>query len=367
MNICVIDPLKLKGGQEKFILELSNSLKRYFNIHFLAENLTTFKNYKFSDNISFINFGSFFRFKNLFRIYNHLKINDINLLVLNGERSLIIGFLLSLFLPKIKTLYINHLVFETSISKISFVKRFFYLAVYNLAAKNVDYFVSISSSKEFLKNNLKYKGPQFYYIDNAIKEIKVSNKILRSNFNLSPNDILVGFVGRLDRQKDVETLIKAVKFCNQNIKFLIIGDGPQLNYLKSIISREGIKNVTFVGFTNNPWEYASILDIIVFPSLYEGLSLSLLEAMSLKLPIIASDIPSFRHCLSSEESCLFFECSNEKDLAEKINILGLNSELRSFIKINAYDIYQNKFNFDDMISKYVDLIKSIKYQFFSTK
>ena len=359
MNICVVDPLKLKGGQEKFILELSENLNNYFNIHFLSENFSAFRNHKFGESISLINFGSFFRFKTLFCAYRYFKNNDIKLLILNGERSLFTGVFLAIFLPRIKTLYINHLIFETSLSKIFFIKRIFYSFFYYWAAKNVDYFVSISSSAEFCKNNLKYKGPHLSYIDNAIKQIEFNKKISRSDFNILPYEVLVGFVGRVDKQKDVETLIKAVNYCDENIKFLIVGDGPQLNYLKSLILPYNSNKIIFVGYTENPWDYANIFDIVVFPSLYEGLSLSLLEAMSLKLPIIASDIPSFRHCLSSEGSCLYFEPSNVRDLANKINKLASNSEPRNHIKSNAHNVYQNRFNYNDMTLKYVNLIKSI--------
>ncbi|WP_445755992.1 glycosyltransferase family 4 protein [Polaribacter sp.] len=359
MNICIVDPLKLKGGQEKFILELSNNLNIYFKIHFLSENFNTFSDHKFSESVSVLNFGAFFRLFTLFRAYRYLSNNHIKLLLLNGERSLFFGVFLSIFLPKIKTLYINHLIFETSISKIFFIKRMFYSIFYFLAAENVDYFVSISSSAEFRKNNLKYKGPQFSYIDNAIKKIEFNNILSRTDFNILHNEVLVGFVGRVDIQKDVETLIKAIDYCDDNVKFFIVGDGPQLNYLKSLILPYNINKITFVGYTENPWDYANIFDIVVFPSLYEGLSLSLLEAMSLKLPIIASDIPSFRHCLSSECSCLYFEPSNVRDLANKINKLASNSELRNHIKNNAHNVYQNRFNYNDMTLKYVNLIKSI--------
>lgn len=359
MSICVVDPLKLKGGQEKFILELSGSLMNYFNTHLLSENFSAFSNHKFGESISLINFGSFFRLKTLFLTYRYFKKNDIKILILNGERALFLGVFLAIFLPRIKTLYINHLIFETSINKIFFIKRLLYSFFYYLAANNVDYFVSISSSAEFCKNNLKYKGPQVSYIDNAIKQIEFNNIISRSDFNILPNEVLVGFVGRVDKQKDLETLIKAVNYCDANVKFFIVGDGPQLNYLKSLILPHNSNKIIFVGYTENPWDYASIFDIVVFPSLYEGLSLSLLEAMSLKLPIIASDIPSFRHCLSSDGCCLYFEPSNVGDLSDKINKLVSNSELRNYIKSNAHNVYQNRFNYNDMTLKYVNLIKSI--------
>jgi glycosyltransferase involved in cell wall biosynthesis len=355
MKICIVDPLKLKGGQEKFIIELATTLQSDFKIFFVSENSSV----DINSNFSFLRFGSFYSPISLFKLYKLLIKENINTIVLNGERALFFGTFLSYFLPKISLVYINHLIFDISIKNSLFFKRWFYSKVYSFLIRRVNHFVSICSSNDFKVNNFKYKNCKFYFIDNAIKKVSLFNNIKKSSLNFSASDFVVGFVGRIDIQKGVETLVKSSIYVNHSVKILIIGDGPQLPILQDYIIKQKIKNVTFIGYCDSPWEYSTIMDVIVFPSIYEGLSLSLLEAMSLKIPLIVSNIPSFKYCLSEKKSCLFFEPLNELELSEKINYHCFNKHQMDTLKENAYEIYLKKFIYEDMVFKYKNLFKEI--------
>jgi glycosyltransferase involved in cell wall biosynthesis len=355
MKICFVDPLKLKGGQEKFIIELAATLQSDFKIYFVSENSQVNASYNFS----FLRIWSFYSPIGLCKFYKLLNKEKINTIVLNGERALFFGTFLSYFLPKINIVYINHLIFDISIRNSSFIKRWLYSKIYLFLIRRVKHFVSICSSNDFKTNNLKYKNCKFHYIDNAIKKVTLDGKLNKSSLNFSASDFVVGFVGRIDVQKGVETLVKSSLYVEHSVKFLIIGNGPQLPILQNYIVDKQIKNVHFAGYCDNPWEYSTIMDVIVFPSIYEGLSLSLLEAMSLKIPLIVSNIPSFEYCLSEKKSCLFFDALNELELSKKINYLLYNKHQMESLKENAYDIYVNKFIFEDMALKYKNMFKEI--------
>lgn len=133
------------------------------------------------------------------------------------------------------------------------------------------------------------------YID-VQKYINVSkddvNKI-KSRFNISNEEIVLGNVGRLSIEKNQEYIIdllcelekKKVKF-----KCLLVGDGPEYVKLKNYVKKHGLdRNVFFVGFVSDVWNYFKCFDIFVFPSLYEGFGMALLEAQAAGVLCLSSD------------------------------------------------------------------------------
>jgi glycosyltransferase involved in cell wall biosynthesis len=101
------------------------------------------------------------------------------------------------------------------------------------------------------------------------------------------------FLGRLHAQKNLSTLLAAWQAATKRVaaSLIIAGDGPLLDELKRQSQRSGAaESVHFVGAVHNPLDYLRAADVFVLPSLAEGMSNSLLEAMSVGLPVIASRI-----------------------------------------------------------------------------
>ncbi|MAP24521.1 MAG: hypothetical protein CMM87_03205 [Rickettsiales bacterium] len=153
-----------------------------------------------------------------------------------------------------------------------------------------------------------------------------SNKII----NLVPRKIIS--VGRLNVQKDHETLIKAMpkvvrKFPELTLE--IYGEGPLRPKLQALINNLGLaERVYLVGNRNYIQNYLNNADLFVFPSKYEGFPNALLEAMSLGLPCIASN------------------CSGNNDIIEQ-NLDGrlfqiANSPLLSKLIINLLSSYEDR-------------------------
>ncbi|MFZ2188491.1 MAG: glycosyltransferase family 4 protein [Candidatus Moraniibacteriota bacterium] len=145
-----------------------------------------------------------------------------------------------------------------------------------------------------------------------------------------PHSLL--YVGRLDREKNTEALIRAVALLRNNFSLDIIGAGDKLNFLKKLTKELAIeKNVFFRGRKKRVEKYYSQSQIFILPSRFEAFGLVLLEAMAAGLPIIAFR-PSSTFITASDEiidnASDGFLVDNIPGMAQRIDLLLENNQLR---------------------------------------
>lgn len=118
----------------------------------------------------------------------------------------------------------------------------------------------------------------------------------RKENNIPINAVVMGHVGRFSPVKNHVFLIDLFdeyKKKNTNSWLVLIGTGPLEDKLKRIVKNKGINNVLFLGNRSDVNKLLSVMDYFVFPSLYEGMPISVVEAQASGLPVIMSDrIPS---------------------------------------------------------------------------
>ena len=155
----------------------------------------------------------------------------------------------------------------------------------------------VSASKEIMYVNMKsfpeIPENKFYYAHNTLdynRIIKLSNEptiqVQKDKINFVNN-------GRLSFAKNQTALIKAFNIFSKehpNCELYIIGDGELKDQLINIAN----EHVHLVGYLENPYSLMKQCDYFIFPSLYEGQGISLLEARVLGLPIVISDLPKMR-------------------------------------------------------------------------
>lgn len=139
----------------------------------------------------------------------------------------------------------------------------------------------------------------FEIINNGIDIIKYSFVIgqrasLRAKMSLSDNDTLIGHVGYFLELKNqsflVDVFSELVKRDNNNYHLILIGDGALRQEIERKVDGLGLKDkVTFTGNINNVSDYLNAIDLIVMPSLFEGLPLTLVEQQANGLQCIVSD------------------------------------------------------------------------------
>lgn len=174
-----------------------------------------------------------------------------------------------------------------------------------------------------------------------INGIDLEKCILKDSYTLN-NAIQILHIGRFSEQKNHVGLINAfAKYVKEypNAVLNLIGDGEKRTQIESLVKSLQIeKNVVFRGLQDNVYEYLKNADIFVLPSLYEGVPMTLLEAMGSGLPIIATDVGGVSDILTNNEEALLiavddgaienalFRFSEDEALREKC---GKNARLRS--------------------------------------
>ena len=129
-------------------------------------------------------------------------------------------------------------------------------------------------------------------------------------------------VGALRSQKNHQYLLEAFKkLKNENIELDIYGAGGLDKKLQQIISENNLK-VTLKGEVKNISQIINQYDVFIMSSTFEGFSLSVLEAMAMQMPVLLSDIKSFRE--QCKETAAYFALDNVDDLISKIKMLSTN-------------------------------------------
>lgn len=142
---------------------------------------------------------------------------------------------------------------------------------------------------------------------------------LRGELGLG-DSYVIGNVGRLDVQKNQQFLIKILPILlkiNPKIKLLFVGEGPLREELQGLAYTMGVsEEVVFCGTQSDIQGYLSVFDVFAFPSLYEGLSLSILEAQFNGLPCIISEGVGEESIISNGTTII--ELKNEKKWIETL-------------------------------------------------
>src|SRR5215813_5807694 len=175
---------------------------------------------------------------------------------------------------------------------------------------------------------------------------------------------LVGTVGRLDAIKDHRTLFRALESLiaeRLRVRLLVVGDGTYRNVLEEHLRhRPFLAAATiFVGSTKDVLSYLNALDIFVLPSVIEGMSNALLEAMAVGLPCIATRVGGNPELIEDQVSGLLFQVGNSDELAVHLRTLLLNIPLQQRLGSNARHRAEGKFRLARMIASYAQLYEDL--------
>lgn len=311
--------------------------------------------------------------KAIFQLMKFIKQNNIDVVVAHSPKGGLIG-MIAAFLTGVRSrIYFRHgIVYETSGGTKRFLLKVIEKISGNLAQKVVNVSKDVEdiaikdrlNSKE--KNIILGKGtcngvdskvkynPKFYSQDEV--------DALKSKYNISDSDFVVGFVGRLVRDKGIDDIIDAWKILSskyKNIKLLLVGPFEERDSIKES-NKSYIKNsesIVFTDYVQNTAIFYKLMNIFILPTYREGFPTVALEASSMELPVIITKATGCKEAIIENKTGVFIENSsysivsgvekyiNNPNLIQKQGEAGRKFVLDDFQQEKIWDIINEKLDY----------------------
>ncbi len=183
-----------------------------------------------------------------------------------------------------------------------------------------DQLVAVSDNVKIAFNEVYNLGDKVTVIYNIINQNKIATKANEAcEIILNDDNLNIISVGRLHQAKGYDRLIEAIYKLKEfdtklvkDIKLRIYGDGPLFSELNSLVDRLNLKdNIFLMGQVSNPYKYIKNSDLFILPSNYESFGLVIIEAMTLKVPVLATKTSATDKLITSDVNGLIVENSVE--------------------------------------------------------
>lgn len=186
---------------------------------------------------------------------------------------------------------------------------------------------------------------------------------LAARMGFEPGQIVLGTISRLDPIKNQTMLLRAFARCLHRypqVKLLLVGDGPSRGELEALVDALQIRHaVVFTGFQPNPQQYLALMDVFLLPSLSEGTSMTLLEAMCFSKPSLATAVGGTPEIIKHEVSGLLVPNDDETALADSMARLVESDALRNALGAQARREYEDRFTVSAMAHQYEALYQRV--------
>lgn len=309
---------------------------------------------------SFGNFvGRIFDFRVYWRTFKALKRNDFNIVHCFGYPTIYFGVLLG-FLAGIPKIIVAIQALDTWKSR-----------THVLLDKLLRPFITlyIADSEGARNFAIKQQGitPDkaiTIYDGVDVSSLKPTKDIhqLRKELGILNNSPIVSVVARLqDEHKGQSYFIKAIPLILKefpDVNFLIVGDGIDRKKLESMAKEIGVSNkIIFAGFRTDLANIFSITDILVIPSVqWESITKTMLEAMSMELPIIATNVGDLCEVFKNRETGILINPRNSIEIANAVTYLLKNPEIaRQFGQNGANEIHKLGLTLEKSIKRLEDI------------
>jgi len=363
------------GGAQVFVLNLARSLKRtgldvevaagdgnYLSAELEKDNIKFHYLNSLKRNFSIIN--SFYFIYDLHRL---LKKNKYDVVHLNSTNTLVGAISTSFLKEKPKTVFTFHglsFIDKNYQANVFFkmLAKFYYKLLLNTVNRVV--FECNLNFTEVKKAGM-VKNAEVIYNGLDEKEMNfLSEKDARLYFSEKcgidlTDNFLIGSTGRLIYQKNYDFLIHnylRIKEKIPNAKVVIIGDGPDRENYEGQIQKLGIQNNFFmIGELKNSHQYLKGFDLFTLCSRYEGVSISLIEALYAGIPILASNVGGNPDVVGNNINELFALDDFEEYLSKLVSIKSNREEI---IKFNAS--IKERFTLESFTHHYKDLFDGLR-------
>lgn len=172
-----------------------------------------------------------------------------------------------------------------------------------MIARTTDMVFISKSDIEISKTLGLYSSSKSRLIYNSISILAQCKATLRAELNLQNDMRIIGNLSRVDKVKNPFLFVEIAKeyfnhYRNDKAIFVWIGEGPLTHSVRALVCKYNLEDkILFIGFRDKGEEYLADFDLLFMTSIWEGVPITILEAIELKVPILASDVGGIRECI----------------------------------------------------------------------
>ncbi len=245
----------------------------------------------------------------------------------------------------------------------------FWKALFSILLKWADAAVGVSRETcEGFQKVLKVPVEKIHLIANGIDIVRFAgtsgSATKRRELGIEAEEKVIGCIANIRPEKNHKILISAFSLIlkkHPEARLLLAGADQMGGAIQQFAESLGIgSRVLFLGHREDIPELHAVLDVFCLPSLYEGMPISILEAMAARVPIVATDVLGIRGIITSGETGLLVKSNDAQALADGIERLLADSDLRRYTTRKAFEYVSNHHNMNAWIDRYKELFSSIR-------
>jgi len=373
IRLLIVEPFLTVGGEEKIVFNLLRHLDtKEFSPEIICspEGAMLPELQRLGFPLHYVKIKSKRDWPAFFQILNIIRKGSFHIIHGHSSFAGLFTRIANLFTGRKSIIWTEHLLPHQH-HKLTANSRFWgrlYTIPFFLLELITDKIVYVSETMQ--KERMAYKpfdNKKMIVISNGISfdfsDYKEQRKAFRRKIGASETTCVIGIVTVLKQQKGVDIFLQSMKILTeQDCNFLgvVIGKGPdeaEIRHLHGELGLEG--RVIFTGEEKDVGQALAGMDIVVLPSRFEGMSVTLLEYLAAGLPIIASDIASNREVLGEEDCGLIFPSEDYQALAASIESLLTSPQRCETLSKNARQRFEKRYSAVRMARDYQSLYQSV--------
>ncbi|MBP6981918.1 glycosyltransferase [Candidatus Gracilibacteria bacterium] len=226
------------------------------------------------------------------------------------------------------------------------------------------YFANSDAVKDFYTKHLSVAPEKITVIPNGIAtsyfDSIMPDPKLRELLGIKPNDFVIICVANLHSNKGYRYLLEAFESVykeNTNLHLLIVGDGVERDNLKNQMQGYTSKNnISFLGRRTDVPQLLKISNLFVLPTLFEGQSNALMEAMASGLPVVTTDIPENQVLIKNNSDGILVPTQNSSALIGAIQHIMSNTGMNKQLSEEAKRTIKDSFSLEKIATKWEDTL-----------
>lgn len=221
---------------------------------------------------------------------------------------------------------------------------------------------------EAIKRQFHLSDTKIFTLSNAINQSRfaviVDVKEKKKELNINEDEKVIGCVGNLRYQKNYPNLIKGFRIVENKlgkVRLIIAGEGKRKGELEALIKGLGLNGkVLLLGPRHDIPEVMKIMDVYCLASTFEGLPLSLLEAMAAGLPVVGTDVPGIRDVIIHERNGLLVPPDNPGELSTALIRILTDQGLAKDLSEKGREYVFQTHGMEDWIKAYTRLFSFVQ-------